>query len=177
MELFAPVLASGEGGLNPLNFDPSAFLLTIILLMILLGLLLKFAWNPILDALDAREKRIEDSVGAAETARTEAEDLLADYKLKLADAERQVAQRIEEGKEMADRQGQEIVDKARAAAEREREAAIRDIDVEKQRALAEIRTEAITVSRLIAEKVIERQLNEEDHRRLAEEVLVAMSEK
>ncbi|MBI4878180.1 MAG: F0F1 ATP synthase subunit B [Planctomycetes bacterium] len=174
MELVAPVLASSEGGLNPLHFDPSAFVLTLIIFLLLLALLVKFAWNPILDALDAREKRIEDSVTSAERARREAEELVAGYKAKLADAERQVAVRIEEGKAMAERQGQEIVERAREAADRERVAAVRDIGLEKQRALSEIRSEAVTLSRMIAEKAISRGLDAEDHRRLAEEFLAAM---
>ena len=174
MERLAPVLASGDGGLNPLNFDPSAFLLTIILLLILFGLLLKFAWNPILNALDAREKRIEDSVSSAEQSRRQAQELLEGYKAKLADAERQVAVRIEEGQAMADRQAQEIIEKAKAAAERELEAAKRDIGLAKQRALVEIRAEAVGLSRTIAERVIGREVNEVDHRRLADEVLSAL---
>ncbi|MFH0946598.1 MAG: F0F1 ATP synthase subunit B [Planctomycetota bacterium] len=174
MGLLAPVLASGGGGLNPLNFDSSAFLLTIILLLILFGLLMKFAWNPILDALDAREKRIEDAVGGAEKARREAEEMLADYKRQLADAERQVAGRIEEGKAMAARQAEEIVEKARSAAEREVDGAKREIEVAKQRALLEMRTEAVGLSRMIAEKVLAREVNAEDHRRLADEVLSAL---
>jgi len=174
MGLIAPVLAAEHGGLNPLNFDASAFLLTIILLLILFGLLLKFAWTPILNALDAREKRIADSVMAAEQARRQADQLLADYNTKLADAERQVAERIEAGKAMADRQGQEIIERARAAAERELEAAKRDIGLEKQRALVEIRAEAIGLSRAIAERVIGREINEQDQRRLADDVLSAL---
>src|SRR5262245_33119207 len=102
MDFVVPRLAAG--GLNPLAFDPSAFLLTLIVFLILLGLLLKFAWNPILDALDAREKRITDAIAAAENAKKEAERLLADHKKALADTERQVAARLEEGRKMVQKQ-------------------------------------------------------------------------
>jgi len=163
-----------DGSSMPVDGVVYTTVLTLIIFLILLGLLVKFAWNPILDALDAREKRIENSVNSAENAKREAEQLVADYKAKLADAERQVARRLEEGRQMAERHGQEILDKAKEAADREREGAVRDIGLEKQRALAEIRSEAVGISRMIAEKAISRELNAEDHRRLADEILAAM---
>jgi len=174
MELMAPAPVLLAGTLNPLDFDPGAFLLTLIVFLLVLWGLLKFAWNPILDALDAREKRIDDSVTAAQNARDEAERVLGEYKQNLADAERQVAERIEEGRKMAERQAQEILDKAHEETQRERESVKRDIELEKQRALAELRSETVKLSKEIAEKVLSRELNDEDHRRLADEVLAAM---
>jgi F-type H+-transporting ATPase subunit b len=175
MELMAPAqVVVAAGGLNPLDFDPSAFILTLIVFLIVLAGLMKFAWNPILDALDAREKRIDDAVTSAQNARLEAERVLADYKKNLADAERQVAQRIEEGRQMAARQAQEILDKAREETHAERDRAKRDIDLEKQRALSELRAETVRLSRRIAETVLTREVNEQDHRRMADEVLAAL---
>lgn len=171
MGQLAPVLAAG---LDPLHFDPTGFLLNLVVFLVLFGLLLKYAWNPILDALDSREKRIESAVTSAETARRDAEKMIADYKQKLSDAERQVAQRIEEGRHAAARQAQTILDAAAAEADRERVNAKRDIDLEKQRALAEIRGEAVKLSRMIAEKVLEREISGPDHQRLADQVLAAM---
>ena len=121
MNSLTPMLLEGGGGVDPLAYDPSAFILTLLIFVVLFGLLVKFAWNPILDALDAREKRIEDNVNAAEKARADAENLVVEYREKLRDAERQVAQRVEEGRASAERQAQEIVEKAQEAAERERE--------------------------------------------------------
>lgn len=156
---------------NPLDFDSGAFMLTLILFFILLFLLMKFAWNPILDSLEQREKKIAGAVNDAENAKREAERLIAEHRQKLADAERAVAARIEEGRLQAERQGSAIVDAARAEADLERERAKREIDLAKQRALSEIRGEAVRISRQIAEKVLVRQIDENDHRRLAEEVL------
>lgn len=174
MQNLTPLLLEGGASLNPLDFDPSAFLLTVIVFLVLLALLMKFAWNPILDALDAREKRIEDSVKSAEDARDEAARMLADYQAKLADAEKQVAQRVEEGRAMAQRQADEMVEKAREEATRERDSAKRDIDAARTQALADIRSEVVRLSKEIAEKVLLREVSGEDHQRLADDVLAAM---
>ncbi len=170
------LLASG-GSFNPLDFDPGAFMLTLILFLILLFFLMKFAWNPILDSLEQREKRISDAVKGAEDAKRDAERMVAEHKQKLVDAERQVAARIEEGRAAAERQSAEILDAARVEAERERERARREIDVAKQRALAEIRGEAVRLSKQIAEKVLLRKIDDQDHQRLANEVLSSLGGK
>lgn len=174
MELIlAPVVASGAS-FDPLARDPAAFMLTLILFLVLFGLLLKFAWNPILNALDAREKRIGDAVQAAESAKDEAERLKTEIQRQITDNERSIAQRIEEGRQAAERQAQDILDKAKASADAERERALRDIEVRKQQALTELRDESVRLSKAIAERVLARELNADDHRRLANEVLEAM---
>ena len=175
MELMAPILAAGGGSLNPLDFDPSAFMLTLITFVILFTLLLKFAWTPILNSLDARERRIEDSVNAAEVAKADAEKLIAEHQEKIRAAERDVADRIEEGRAAAERQAQDILDKAHEEAASERELATKDIELARQRALSDLRAESVRLSKLIAEKVIQRQINDEDHKRLADDVLSSMS--
>jgi F-type H+-transporting ATPase subunit b len=171
---FVTVLAAGAS-LNPLDFDPAAYMLTLILFFILVFLGMKFAWNPILDSLEQREKKITGAVNDAENAKREAERLIAEHRQKLADAERHVAARIEEGRAQAERQASSIVDAAREEADRERERAKREIEVAKQRAISEIRGEAVRLSRQIAEKVLVRKIDENDHRRIAEEVLSSMS--
>lgn len=170
----APVLAAGAS-FNPLDFDPGAFMLSLILVFLLLFLLMKFAWTPILESLEQREKRISDAVDGAEKAKLEAERLIAEHRQKLVDAERQVTARIEEGRAAAERQGAQIVDEARADAERERERARRDIEVAKQRALSEIRGEAVRISKQIAEKVLGREVQDRDHQRLADEVIASLA--
>ena len=171
----SPVPVLAEGGFNPLAFDPSGYLLTVITFVVLAALLLKFAWNPILNALDAREKRIHEAVDAAANAKADAERLLAANKKQAADAERAVAQRLEESRAIAAKQAQEILDRARDDADKERERAKREIDLEKQRAIGELRAEAVKLSRLVAEKVLDREINEADHRRLADQVLASVS--
>lgn len=174
MENLTPILLEGGVKLNPLDFDASAFMLTLIVFLVLLALLIKFAWNPILDALDAREARIDDSVKSAENAKLEAERMLVDYKAKLSEAEGQVAQRVEEGRATAQRQADEIVEKARGEATRERDAATRDIEAARTQALSDIQAEVVRLSKGIAESVLTREVNDEDHKRLAEEALAAL---
>lgn len=174
MERLWPVLLEGGGSLNPIEFDPAAFMLTLITFLVLLGLLLKFAWNPILNALDARERRIADAVESAEAARREAEAARQEMEKRLAENEKEIARRIEEGRQAAERRAEEILERARADANEERERALREIEVQKQQALAELRDESVRLSKAIAEKVLRRELNDDDHRRLAGEVLQAM---
>lgn len=175
MELKVPtLLVEGGSGLDPLAFDPSAFLLSLIIFLVLFALLLKYAWNPILDALDAREKRIEDSMAAAEKARSEAADVLSEHQAKMSEAAKEVAELLEKGRAMSQRQGDEILEKAREEAQRERDSVFSDIEIEKQKALGQIRGEAVTIAKQISEKVLSRNLDEGDYRRLADEVLEQM---
>ena len=173
MDFLVPALASG-GSLNPLDFDPSAFMLTLIVFLILFGLLLKFGWNPILDALDAREKRISDAIASAENAKREAERLLAEHKKSVADTERLVAARLEEGRKMVQKQADDLMARAQADAAAERERVRKEIEGEKVKALSELRSEPVRLSRLVAEKSLGRQIDENDHRRLANDVLAAL---
>ena len=164
-------LASAEGGFNPLVFDPAATALTIITFLALLFILGKFAWGPILAAIEQREKRIEDAITGAETDRKEAERLLAEYKRTVADVEGEMAALREKGRTEAEAIRADIRAKAESEANALSEKARREIEQAKMQAVSELRREAVELGLAVATRVVGKSLDGADQRRLAQEVV------
>ena len=158
-------LASTEGGgsFNPIEFDPSALVLTWITFLVALSILTKVCWKPLLGAVKAREDRIADNIESAEKARTDAEELLAKYEQQIAKAKDEVNGLIEEGRVSAEKVKKEIMEKAQADAEAARERASKEIQLATDQALSQIRTEAIDLSISIASRILERSMDDESH--------------
>ena len=165
------VLAEAESGFDPLRFDPSAFWLTIITFLALLFILRKAAWKPMLTAVEAREKRIEDAISRSEADRVAAAKLLEDYKRTVANVESEVAALREKGRLESESTRRDIVAKAQQEAVAVAEKARRDIELARQQALQDIRREAVGLGIAVAGKVVGRSLDGEDQRRLATEVV------
>ena len=171
-----PVLALAEGeSFSPFTFDPAATVLTIITFLVLLVILGAFAWKPILAAIEAREKRIEDAIGKAETDRKQAEALLTDYRTRVANVEQEIAALRETGRRDAEALRADIRTKAEAEAAAATEKARREIELAKTQALVEIRREAVGLGLAVAGKVVGKSLDDADRRRLAQEVVDDLS--
>jgi F-type H+-transporting ATPase subunit b len=134
-------------------------------------LLAKFAFPPISAALERRQRAIEDSIDSAEHTRTQAEQILAEYRERLKEARAQsdeIVQRARQTAESHQREarehGQEIVAEAARRAER-------DIEASRKRALDDIRKEVAELTIMATEKVTRKTLNDADQRRLVEEAL------
>ncbi len=167
-----PFLAlAEEGGYAPFTYDPDATILTIVTFALLLFILAKFAWKPILAGIEQREKRIEDAIGKAEADRKEAERLLADYRGRVANVEQEIAQLREQGRQHAESLRADIRARAEAEAGAATERARRDIDLARIQALVEIRREAVGLGLAVASKVVGRSLDDADRRRLAQEAI------
>ena len=149
-----------------LDLHPGLMIWTIITFIILLIILKKAAWNPILTALDAREKGIKDNIEAAKNAREEAESSIEEYRRKLAEAAAEAQKVLAKARQDAERIGEELKAKYKADAEAELEKARKQIDLERQAAVNEIRNEMAGLVIAAAEKVIGKALDSEDHRRL-----------
>ena len=158
-------------GFDPLAFDPSAMVLTVATFIVLLLILSKVAWKPLLAAIEAREKRIEDAISKAESDRKSAEVLLSEYRARVANVEQEVAALREKGRQDAEALRADI----RARAEKEGAAATekarRDIELAKNQAVADLRREAVGLGLAVAGKVVGRSLDDADRRRLAQEVI------
>ena len=157
---------------NPLvQVDPGLFIWTIVTFLVLLTLLAKFAWRPLLQALDARQNAIRKSLDDAQQAAKELERLNLESAQIInrarVDAEAIVSQSRSDG----DRLREEIKQKARAEADHIVKNAERQIQLETSRALEQIRREAVDLSVLIASKIIQRNLSKEDNERLIDEAL------
>ncbi len=137
----------------------------------LVGLLAKFAWRPLLAALDSRQNAIRKSLDDAQHARQELERLNQESAQILNKARVDADQIIVRGRSDAERLREDMRLKARTEADAIVKNAERQIQLETQRALQQIRSEAVDLSVMIASKLIQRNLSKEDNERLIEEAL------
>jgi F-type H+-transporting ATPase subunit b len=127
--------------------------------LVVLFLLRKFAWGPILTALQERERGIAEALGAADRARTEMAALNSENERLLQEARAERDRMLREAREMGDAVVAEARAKAKAEADREVAAARDAIAVERKAALADIKVEVANLSLDIAEQVLRRQLD------------------
>jgi len=167
------MLASAEGGgeFNPLSLDFGAVLLTWITFLIALAILTKACWKPILQSAREREDRIANNIKSAEGAKAEAEDMLKKYTSQLEGAKQEVNALIDEGRVSAEKLKKEILEKANTEAESARNRASKEIELAKDKALEQIRTEAVDLSIAVASRILERSMDDADHRKMAQDIL------
>jgi F-type H+-transporting ATPase subunit b len=139
---------------------------TTLIFLALLAILRKFAWGPILGAVQAREDGIQETLDQAASERMEAAKLLAEHREQMADARRQAQQMIAEGKEAGERVRQGIEEKARVEGEAMIERARESIQREKESALDELRKEAVDLALAAAAKLVQASLDEKKDREL-----------
>ncbi len=157
---------------NPLvRLDPGLFIWTILTFLVLLTLLWKFAWRPLLTALENRQETIRKSLDDAERTKMELERLQREAAQIIAKARIDADAIVAKSRSDADRLREEMKQKARAEADAIVRNAERQIQLETERALAQIRHEAVDLSLAIASKLIRRNLTKEDNERLIEEAL------
>lgn len=146
-----------------LSVDPGLIIWTIITFVILLFLLRKVAWKPILTMIDERESTIRDSLDQAEQARNEAEEKLQAYEQRLAEARKESRQIIAEGKESAEKIRDEIITEAQNQKQNMLADARRQIEAEREKAIQDIRDSVANIAIRAASKIIGRQLDEQAH--------------
>ena len=157
------------------HFFSSLIFWEVVSFAILLFVLYKFAFPGILAALEEREKKIKDSLDQAERHRSEAERKLKEYEAKLNAASKEAEGILAAAKERAQRLLEENEQRLTAEAERIKGDATREIDQERRKAIQEIRAQTTNLALMVAEKVVQRSLNEADHRKFADEALEALS--
>jgi len=157
---------------NPLvQPDPGLFIWTILTFLVLVGLLAKFAWRPLLQALDARQQTIAASLEEAQRARQELERIQRESAQMMAQARVEAEGVIARSRSDAETLREELKQKARAEAASIVKNAERQIQLETARAIQQIRTEAVDLSVAIASKILRRQVSKDDNQALIEETL------
>ena len=154
------------------DFSFGLFIWQVVIFVGLIFLLKKFAWKPILDAVNEREQGIKNALESAENARNEMQNLQADNQRILQDARAERDAMLKEAREMkekmvadakseAQEQGQKMIDQAKAA-----------IESEKNAAMADLKAQVATLSLSIAEKLLKEELsNKESQTKLVEKML------
>ncbi|WP_258000455.1 F0F1 ATP synthase subunit B [Bacillus sp. Marseille-P3661] len=167
------VLGAAGGGLG-INTGDIVFQL--VMFLILLLLLRKFAFGPLMGIMKQREEHIGNEIAAAEKSRKEAERIAADQAEALKQARVEAQQLIENAKKIGEQQEKDIIEAARTEAVRLKESAIKEIQQEKEQAVAALREQVASLSVLIASKVIEKELSEKDQEKLINEYIKEVGE-
>jgi F-type H+-transporting ATPase subunit b len=170
--------AAHEGGHeaepNILEPQPSLAIWTVVVFIGLLLVLSRFAWKPLLAALQQRETHLEHVLHDTERARNEAEALLAEHRRLMADAQDQVRALLEEARREAQAAGDEVMRKAQSEAEASRQRAERDIATARDQALVELWSKSSELAVSVAGTVLQRELGPDEHRRLIQAAISAL---
>lgn len=156
---------------NIFSLDPGSVLYTIISFIVLLVVLGKFAWKPILAALEAREQGIRDDIDHARKNRLAAEEAKAAHEAALGDARKEAQGLLAESRERARAFEAEQADQARAEALKLREQAAAEIAREAQSARQSLKGELVELSLAAAEQVIRKGLSRTDHEAIVQDAL------
>ena len=157
---------------NPLvQVEPGLFIWTILVFVVLLTLLKKFAWGPLLAALEERQEGIRKSLDAAAQARKELEQVQEESNRIVAKARADADAIIASGRADALKLQEELRAKARLEAEGIVKNAEREIQQQTTQSLAQIREEAVDLSLSIASKLIQRNLSKKDNETLIQDTL------
>lgn len=160
-----------HGKVSPEDFKTDLAIWSFVVFLLLLAILWRFAWGPIVAGLDKREERIAEHIAAAERSHEDAKRMLADYERKLASSADEVRAIIDEARRDAEHTQQEILAKARADAQAERDRSLREIETAKDQALKELGERTADLAVELAGKIVGARLNSGDHQRLIEEAL------
>jgi F-type H+-transporting ATPase subunit b len=161
--------------MNPLlQPDPGLFIWTILTFLVLLALLAKFAWKPLLQALESRQESIRKSLDDADHAKRELEQLQRQSEKIIQEARVTAESIVEKSRSDAEKVRDDLKIKAKEEAENILRNAQRQIEVQTRQALQDIRNEVADMAVLIASKVLERNVTKEDNQRLIDDALKQM---
>lgn len=144
---------------------------TLIIFVVLLFVLSRAAFKPMLAAVEAREKSLEDAIANAKADREAAAKLLAEHQAQLDQARGEAQKLIAEGRSVGDKIRADMVEETRGQQQEMLERARREIESEKERAIADLRREAVELAIAGASKVIEKNLDDASNRQIVESFL------
>jgi len=167
------LFSSGDGGFLEQWFmpDTALFLWTVITFLIVLGILRWKAWGPLMDALDSRANQIEESLSKAEKVTAEAEEQAAKNEEILNAARIEAQTIIANAREAGDKLKNKLETDGKGQYDSMLEKAKEQINSEKQKALSEIKRTVVDVALKASEKIIKRNLNNEDNKKMIEKTI------
>jgi F-type H+-transporting ATPase subunit b len=163
--------APEAAALSPFAGNVGNAIWTLAIFLLVVTILGKFAWGPVLALLQERERFIHKSLADAKRDREEAEARLREYAARIQTARAEAGAIVEEARRDAERLRDDLKQRARTEADTMVQNAERQISLQTQRAIQEIRREAVDLSVAIASKIIQRNLTKEDNQRLIDEAI------
>ena len=174
----AAAAAAAEG--EPVNLlSPHGGLMfwTLLIFLVLFFVLWKFAFGPITAAVEERERALEEAIASAKRDREESAKLLADHKAQMEQARAEAQRLIAEGRAIGEKMRTDMLAETKLQQQDLLERARRDIATERDSAIAQLRREAVELAIAGAGRVIEKNLDSAQNRRLVEEFLSGLDAK
>lgn len=171
-----PLAAQAEHAEPPklLNANGGLMFWTLIIFLVTLFVLTKFAFKPITKAVEAREKALEDAIEGAKRDRDEAARLLEEHKKLVAQAHADAQRFVVEGRAAGEKVRTEILEQAHREQQQVLDRARQEIESERQQAMVELRRDTVNLAVRGASKVIEKNLDDETNRRVVESFLASL---
>lgn len=152
-----------------MEFELGTFIWSFINFFVLLAILNKLLYKPVLKMLAERKQTIAESLESAEAAKTESIRLKAEYEQQLAQAKKEASEIIAQGSKFAEQAKSEILNKAKEESVRMVASAKEEIELEKNKAVAQLRNEVASLAILAAGKVLDKAVTSEDNNKLVED--------
>lgn len=174
MHSYFGLLTVGAASLGGLRVGD--MLVQLVVFLILLALLKKFAWGPLMNMMEKRENYVASEIEEAEKSRSEAEEASKEATAELNKVRQEAQQIIEDAKKAGVKQEQDMIQAANKEAERIKQQAQADIQNEKEQAVKALQAQVSSLSVLIASKVIEKEISAEDQEKLIDEYIKEVGE-
>lgn len=171
---FVAFASSGEVG-GPLDVNPGLIIWTVVTFVILLFLLKKVAWGPILKSLNERETFIKDSLEKAENAQKEAEKLLEENNANLAKAEEEAQKVIAQGREYSEKLKEQMLEESKAEAKKMIEDAKAEIDSKNKEAFNLLKEQVADIAIQASEKILRENLDSEKQKKIVQKYIDDLS--
>ena len=159
---------------NLLAVEPGLLFWSFVTFLILFLVLRKIAWKPILAMLEKRENHIRESLERAENAQKKADESLKSYEKMMEQSRKESLEIIENGRKTAKIMREELLAKANEESSRLIDRAKKEIGLEKEKAVDEIKNLAVDLTISVASKLVERSLKDKDHEKIVESYIKEM---
>ncbi|WP_432813963.1 F0F1 ATP synthase subunit B [Sporosarcina aquimarina] len=179
LDTFVLLSSNADSGfLSSLNqrLNLGDIIATVVFFTLLMLLLKKFAWGPLMGIMDQRAEMIANEIEAAEQSRLDSQKLLEEQRALLKEAHANAQSIVENAKKQGEAQREELIQTTRAEVARMKDNAALEIATEKEKAIAAVREEFVSLSIMAASKVLGKEVSEEDNRALIEETIVKAGE-
>ena len=160
-----------EGGMTPFGLEYGLIIWTWVVFIALFLLLRRFAWPAILRLAEERERNITRQLEEAEKMNAEAKEALAEHQRLLAGARDEASKLVAEAKAVAEKERKNLLEKARLEQEQILDRAKREIQAERERAVADLREQAVELSLAAASRLVEHNLDDAANRKVVVDFL------
>ena len=157
--------------IEALGISLKEFVFYMINFLILVGVLTKFLYKPFLGVLEERKKKIQDAFDSAEMMNKRADEKMANYTARIANVEEEGREIIKEAKQRAEAQAADIISEANEKAAQIIESAQRQIELDKQKAVDEMKQQVAVLAMMAAEKIVEREIAQTGQEQIVDEII------